>query len=1174
MTVARILLGRFALPASPVAEGAHGALFKATDLERDNETVAVKLFAPSKAMDERILQAAWTNELEGYQALGQRPNLVELHDWGRDEDGSPYLVFEWLPTDLHAGLRDITLEGWDDLWPVANGILAGLSVIHSAGYVHRDLKPENVLLTESGAPKVADFGTMRLIEKLTLGQTLAPLGTVPYAPPERSTSNPLPAYDIYSFAVLVIVCLSETFPEDHDGVIQCLEALDLHPDVGTLLRQSLDEDPEARPESAPVLQAQLATIQARREQGRKGHGHSLYLEIGRRVCKAVAQQLGLPEDEATAYVQDDLAAVAAFSFDQRPGFQSPALQIAGQVMVYRCQPHRSRPGLLYILGAARVPPHVSEEARATWWRPNVRFRYTAPADPREADRLSDFLQRVSEEDAARAVEKEAEREAEAFSHWRRVLQAKFDVEDKRGKPIRYKGFDVQGSRVRFVVSGPAEPEVGEGRLVRAGRRKVLFGDVEGIENDTLILYVTKGRAADLPRGGTLEFDAEASKSKLRREQSALERLIQARALRPGLRELLLDPSRAAEPNPVGVDAFEQENLDEVKRRAVEACLGARDFMVVQGPPGTGKTTFIAELVAQHLQRNPRARIVVTSQTHIALDNALVRIRELNPAAFLLRLGHADKITDEVGPLSVPEQMETWRRQALGIGREFLKRYAQHLGIDTDTVDIKALARDLKAKRAQLHDLRSRIAHRRVERRHVADQIEQLDSAAPQVLAAAEELDRLARQSAASQLVQAAERFVDLGLDLAQQLETAAPLTERLIAFESSLAEWQTDQKKQEEQEARLRGELARALDADEQTPVDSLIEAASARQDPDNEAMDHLRAIFAEWEERFGKSNDFNAALVLRADVVAATCVGLVGVPGVDTIPFDLCIVDEASKATATEVLVPLVNSRRWVLVGDDKQLPPFVEHALEDRDLLSRFELDPAQVHETLFAHLVECLPDTCSIRLTHQHRMHPTIGGLISECFYEGELTSQERMASPLVNLALGGPVVWVDTAACPDRRERKDGSSTKNGREAHAITRLIDRLQWVARQQDCPLSVAVLTGYDAQRREIVKVLTPGEADRTYLQVKVATVDAYQGQEADVAVFSVTRSNDRNDLGFLRSLERVNVALSRARDGLVIVGDADFIEQAGYERNPLQRVLRHIRAEVDCRIEAVADQ
>jgi serine/threonine protein kinase len=133
--VAVILEGRFALPGEPFQRGGHAQLFKGTDLERDNQTVAVKLFNAPHVHDDRVLRASWSNELNAYQALGIHVNLVQLIDWGRTPENEPYLIFEWLDHDLFDHLKRIAIDGWDDLWPIARDILAGLSVIHSAGYV-------------------------------------------------------------------------------------------------------------------------------------------------------------------------------------------------------------------------------------------------------------------------------------------------------------------------------------------------------------------------------------------------------------------------------------------------------------------------------------------------------------------------------------------------------------------------------------------------------------------------------------------------------------------------------------------------------------------------------------------------------------------------------------------------------------------------------------------------------------------------------------------------------------------------------------------------------------------------------------------------------------------------------------------------------------------------------
>jgi superfamily I DNA and/or RNA helicase len=275
---------------------------------------------------------------------------------------------------------------------------------------------------------------------------------------------------------------------------------------------------------------------------------------------------------------------------------------------------------------------------------------------------------------------------------------------------------------------------------------------------------------------------------------------------------------------------------------------------------------------------------------------------------------------------------------------------------------------------------------------------------------------------------------------------------------------------------------------------------------------------------------------------------------------YDLCIVDEASKATATEVLVPLVRARRWILVGDDHQLPPFQDDALRDHQLLNRFGLVPADVSGTLFSVLAEGLPEACRIALTHQHRMHPAIGELISECFYGGQLTSSPREMSRIVQQAFGAPVLWADTSELPNRRERESGSSFVNLPEAEIVERLVDRLQLCASAAQTTLRVAVLAGYGAQRDQLGRRLQRCKLDRTALDVVVNTIDAFQGKEADVAIFSVTRSNPDGRVGFIDSPQRVNVALSRARDGLAIVGDLDFVRRAGIDPNPLGEVIRFI--------------
>ncbi|MBM7485175.1 superfamily I DNA and/or RNA helicase [Bradyrhizobium sp. USDA 3686] len=137
------------------------------------------------------------------------------------------------------------------------------------------------------------------------------------------------------------------------------------------------------------------------------------------------------------------------------------------------------------------------------------------------------------------------------------------------------------------------------------------------------------------------------------------------------------------------------------------------------------------------------------------------------------------------------------------------------------------------------------------------------------------------------------------------------------------------------------------------------------------------------WNLRIGRGGDFNAAVMNSSKIIAATCVGIAGTKGVDDVEFDLCIVDEASKATATEILVPLARSHRWIIVGDPKQLPPFFEDLGEE--LIEKFD-EKREIRATVLDRMIAAaqgLPSACRAELKIQRRMIEPIGDLVSACF-----------------------------------------------------------------------------------------------------------------------------------------------------------------------------------------------
>jgi superfamily I DNA and/or RNA helicase len=325
------------------------------------------------------------------------------------------------------------------------------------------------------------------------------------------------------------------------------------------------------------------------------------------------------------------------------------------------------------------------------------------------------------------------------------------------------------------------------------------------------------------------------------------------------------------------------------------------------------------------------------------------------------------------------------------------------------------------------------------------------------------------------------------------------------------------------------------------------------------------------WLERVGRSTDFHAAMIASADVVAATCVGLAAVRGMNEVAFDLCIVDEASKATATEVLVPLSRTRRALLVGDPKQLPPFFEKRLLEGHAVAEFSENELRVN--VFDLLLASLPAASRARLRHQYRMARPIGDLISHVFYAGELVSPKE--KPRITFpSFPKLVTWLDTSRIQDRSEQPVGTSFQNPAECRVIRHVAATLACTAsKRRGAVYYVAIIAGYQAQVKAIENAIRDQRMAWPGLVIRVNTVDAFQGSQADVCIYSVVRSNDRGEIGFLREPPRLNVALSRARDLLVIIGDHDFcMTSASIE--PMADVVRYITNNPnDCEVRPAND-
>ncbi|KAL3998575.1 hypothetical protein ACH3XW_15610 [Acanthocheilonema viteae] len=295
--------------------------------------------------------------------------------------------------------------------------------------------------------------------------------------------------------------------------------------------------------------------------------------------------------------------------------------------------------------------------------------------------------------------------------------------------------------------------------------------------------------------------------------------------------------------------------------------------------------------------------------------------------------------------------------------------------------------------------------------------------------------------------------------------------------------------------------------------------------------------------------------LLTAADVICCTCVSAAD-NRLAHMRIKCVLIDESTQATEPEVMVAVVcGVRQLVLVGDHCQLGPVIMCKKAAKAGLS----------QSLFERLV--LLGNRPIRLQVQYRMHPALSSFPSNVFYEGSLqngvTEGERQ---LIGIDWQWPVPdkpMMFWSCCGQEELSSSGTSFLNRTEAANVEKLATRFLKAGIK---PEQIGIITPYEGQRSYIVQFMQTQGAlhSKLYLEMEVANVDAFQGREKDIIIVTCVRSNDHQGIGFLNDSRRLNVALTRAKFGLIIVGNAKVLS-----RHPLWNYLLSMFKEKGCLVE-----
>ena len=309
-----------------------------------------------------------------------------------------------------------------------------------------------------------------------------------------------------------------------------------------------------------------------------------------------------------------------------------------------------------------------------------------------------------------------------------------------------------------------------------------------------------------------------------------------------------------------------------------------------------------------------------------------------------------------------------------------------------------------------------------------------------------------------------------------------------------------------------------------------------------HQKFEHLKARATELEIRI------NSNLFDEARVVASTLVGSAN-RVLEGMKFGTLFIDEAAQALEAACWIPMRRVTRVVLAGDHCQLPPMVKSIAALK----------AGLGKSLMERIVEHKPDVVTL-LKIQYRMNEKIMKFSSDWFYHGEVESAPQTRNRGI-LDLDEPIEWRDSKV--DDEEGDSGESFVgesfgriNKAEAQlTLNTLEDYFKKIGKQRilDEHIDVGVISPYRAQVQYLRRLIRKRESFKPYRHsISVNTVDGFQGQERDIILISLVRSNDQGQIGFLNDLRRMNVAITRARMKLIILGD-----KATLCRHPFYRKL-----------------
>ncbi len=650
--------------------------------------------------------------------------------------------------------------------------------------------------------------------------------------------------------------------------------------------------------------------------------------------------------------------------------------------------------------------------------------------------------------------------------------------------------------------------------------------------------------------------------------------------------------------------------NESQRKAIEFGLGTPDCLSVLGPPGTGKTTVILKWVEHFV--NQGKRVLISSQNNKAVDNVLERLAE-NKELTCIRLGSETKISSSIKPLLIDNCAQIIQQKLVENLESNLQQLSQNLNylslLPKLLRDYQTVFDQLNAFQTNLSILQGEITKGNINTQQVSNQI----------MATTNQINKLAeKKEKYSNLIPKFQSENRPILKFISQEVLARWFSWRKNVVDGKGTQAQTNLIQQQQQQQILnlkQQQLVYQLSSLQQSVLDTQsklqnaelftksiptplipywplhwfvagsgfqIETELVKIQQAIQCYQNLERVLLEWKNTIcnQRQRSMYSLVLSLVDVVGATCIGINTKEEFADIQFDVVIIDESGQIQLHNLMVPLSRAPKAILVGDHKQLPPIVDEKLKNEVQERGVEVD--MLNKSWFEILWSDLPNNRKVMLNTQFRCPAVISNFISKAFYDNEYYAGKGMEkkTPLFSF-FSSSLVFLDTSNFPEsiRFEKKQQLPDReeivgNPLETKLVIQLLAKA--LAEQPElghtneigviAPLANHVREIQAALRKELAKGTLEG-IDTPVTEV-VATVDSFQGQERNLIVLTFTRSNAKGTIGFLKDWRRLNVAMTRAKRQLVMIGDFSTLTRPNRLSNdpsgpdyPFKQAMRELK-------------